>query len=68
MLTYQYDDAQRLTKITDNAGNQTTYPLDAAGNRLQESLYDSTGVLTRQVHREFDSQSRLQRDRLGVAP
>ena len=68
VLTYQYDDAQRLTKITDNAGNQTTYTLDAAGNRLQESLYDSTGVLTRQVHREFDSQSRLQRERLGVAP
>lgn len=39
VVTYAYDDAHRLTKITDAQGNYIQYTLDAAGNRTAENVY-----------------------------
>jgi YD repeat-containing protein len=59
-LTYGYDDAQRLTSITDTAGNTVTYTLDNAGNRKNEQLKDASGTLVRNITRAYDALNRLQ--------
>jgi len=60
ILTYGYDDAQRLTSITDNLGNKITYTLDNAGNRTNEAATDSGGGLRRNIDRVYDALNRLQ--------
>ena len=57
--TYTYDDANRLTDITDAVGNRIHYTLDAAGNRLKEETFDSTGALKRTLSRTYNSLSQL---------
>ncbi|MEJ7806261.1 MAG: hypothetical protein WKG03_10130 [Telluria sp.] len=57
---YSYDDARRLTGISDTLGNRITYILDAVGNRKEEKTEDPTGALTLQVIRVFDALNRLQ--------
>ena len=61
LLTYGYDDAQRLTSITDAAGNTVTYTLDNIGNRKGEQLKDASGTLVRSISRAYDALNRLQR-------
>ncbi len=39
VITYGYDQAHRLTKITDALGNYIQYTLDASGNRTAENTY-----------------------------
>ncbi|HEX7817225.1 RHS repeat-associated core domain-containing protein [Dyella sp.] len=39
MLTFGYDDAHRLTRISDTQGNSIQYTLDAAGDRTEEDTY-----------------------------
>ena len=56
---YAYDDAQRLTGISDSLGNTISYILDAAGNRLSEQTKDSNNVLKRSLARQYDQLSRL---------
>lgn len=56
---YTYDDAHRLTDITDSLGNTIHYTLDAAGNLLKEETRDGSGTLTRVTEQEFDKLSRL---------
>src|SRR6185503_3383152 len=36
-LSYTYDDAHRLTQISDGAGHRISYTLDAMGNRTAEN-------------------------------
>jgi YD repeat-containing protein len=60
-FTYVWDDAQRLTKITDQAGNSVTYTLDNAGNRTKEEIKDPSGALARSITRAFDALGRAQR-------
>lgn len=67
-LHYQYDTAHRLIGIQDRLGNRISYTLDAAGNRLQEQLYDPNHTLARHIAREFDALSRLQRETWGAQP
>ncbi|UUZ53076.1 hypothetical protein LP419_29420 [Massilia sp. H-1] len=55
-----YDDAHRLTDLSDNLGNTVHYTLDLAGNRKMEEVKDPAGVLTRLVTREFDALNRLE--------
>ena len=43
-ITYVYDDAQRLTKITSASGEELDYGLDNAGNVIREELLNSTAV------------------------
>ncbi len=59
-LQYIYDDAHRLTGITDGAGNTVTYTLDNAGNRTGERLKDAGGNLARNITRVFDALGRVQ--------
>ncbi|MFZ6731830.1 RHS repeat protein [Undibacterium sp. Ji42W] len=59
-INYVYDDAHRLTKITDNLGNSINYTLDVMGNRVNETVTDTGGNLTRQVSRVYDILNRLQ--------
>jgi RHS repeat-associated protein len=58
-IDYSYDDAHRLTTITDNLGNSIGYTLDAAGNRIAEATRDPSNVLTRTMGRVYDSLGRL---------
>ena len=58
-LTYTYDDARRLTDITDGAGNHIHYTLDGAGNRTKEETFDASNTLTRSVSRTFTTLSQL---------
>jgi YD repeat-containing protein len=59
-LSYAYDDAHRLTGISDAAGNTVTYSLDNMGNRIGEQLKDRSGVLARNITRGYDALNRLQ--------
>ncbi len=66
-LSYAYDDAHRLTDITDNLGNSVHYVLDNAGNRTQEQVKDASGLLTRQIDRNFDALNRLWKTTTGAS-
>ncbi|MCM5681572.1 hypothetical protein M8A51_18765 [Schlegelella sp. S2-27] len=59
-VEYHYDDAHRLTGLSDQAGNTITYTLDNAGNRTAEQVTDPEGVLARNLSRAFDALGRLQ--------
>lgn len=59
-LTYHYDSARRMTGITDSYGNNISYTLDRAGNRIDEQVRDASGTLTRKISRVFDTLNRLQ--------
>lgn len=56
---YTYDEASRLTDISDGAGNRIHYTLDLAGNRTKEETIDVTGTARRTVSRSFNSLGQL---------
>ena len=58
-ITFGYDDARRLTRVTDGLGNSIEYNLDSEGNRLEENIYDGNGLLRKAITRTFDSYNRL---------
>jgi RHS repeat-associated protein len=55
---FEFDDGNRLIKISDNLGNRIEFTLDVAGNPLNESVYDYTGVLHKTFSQSFDELSR----------
>lgn len=57
--TYSYDDAHRLTDITDALGNHIHYTLDAAGNKTAEQVFDTSGKVTRSTSRGFNALGQL---------
>ena len=59
-LNYVYDDAHRLTDVTDSAGNKIHYVLDSVGNRTSEQVSDAAGHLASTVSRVFDALNRVQ--------
>ena len=59
-IAYRYDDAHRLTDITDSLGNTVRYALDPMGNRVREEVLDPTGKLPRQIVRIYDALNRIQ--------
>jgi YD repeat-containing protein len=59
-LTYAYDDAHRLTDVTDGAGNTVHYVLDNQGNRTSETVQDASGKLASAIARAYDNLNRLQ--------
>ncbi len=65
-IAYAYDDAHRLTGITDSAGNTINYVLNSVGSREKEEVKDASGTLSRRVTREFDKLNRLQRETGGA--
>jgi len=60
ILTLNYDDARRLTSITDGLGNYIEYILDSEGNVEQENIRDTGGFLKKQLTQTFDDYNRLQ--------
>lgn len=67
-LAYQYDNANRLIKITDNLGDAIDFCpdgvgnpgcLDAEGNHLVERIKDPNGTLKRSLSRQYDEFDRL---------
>jgi YD repeat-containing protein len=58
-LSYGYDDAHRLTGITDNLGNHITFTLDAMGNRTKEEVFDPANALAQTRSRVYNNLNRL---------
>ncbi len=58
-ITMGYDDARRLTKITDGLGNYIEYVLDTEGNVEQENYYDQRGMLKKTLTQTFDAYDQL---------
>lgn len=59
-LNYGYDDAHRLTSVSDGIGNSVTYTLDPNGIRLKEDVRDKNGLLTKTLSRIPDALNRIQ--------
>ena len=59
-LFYAYDEAHRLTDITDGASNKIHYLLDSDGNRTGEQVTDESGKLASSLTRVYDALNRLQ--------
>jgi RHS repeat-associated protein len=57
-VSRSYDNARRLTSITDLFAQKITYALDAAGNRTQTVIGDSSGVSRASRSDAFDALSR----------
>jgi YD repeat-containing protein len=66
-LGFTWDDAHRLVKVADQAGNSVTYILDGAGNRTVDQIKDASGTLVRTVSRSFDALDRVQQS-IGAGP
>jgi RHS repeat-associated protein len=60
VLFYTYDAAHRLTKITDGAGNYTTFNLDSSGEVTAKKVYDSGNVLRRTQSFVYNTLGQLQ--------
>jgi RHS repeat-associated protein len=61
-LLYTYDNAHRLTQISDGLGNKIVYTLDAMGNRTAENSYDPSNLLHYTHSRVFNSLNELYQD------
>lgn len=60
VTTYSYDNAHRLTKVTDGQGNYIQYTLDASGNRTAEKMYSSGGATpVHSLSRQFNTLGQL---------
>ena len=59
-LVFNYDEARRLTAITNNLNERIAYELDNAGNIISETVYSADNTIIRSVSRVFDELSRLQ--------
>jgi YD repeat-containing protein len=59
-VSYVYDDAHRLTDVTDSLGNTVHYVLDNLGNRTTEQYKDPNGNLKRELDRVIDALGRVQ--------
>jgi YD repeat-containing protein len=57
--SYTWDDAHRLTDVTDSVGNKVHYELDNAGNRTGEQFKDPQGTLAKTITRTFDALGRM---------
>lgn len=64
--TYTWDDARRLIRETNNAGEQIEFDLDPMGNRTAVRIKDKTGKLTKQHQWVYDELGRLLRS-VGAA-
>jgi len=64
-ITLDYDDARRLTKITDTLGNYVEYILDTESNSESEKVVDNNGVLLKTINQAFDAYNKLDSVTLG---
>jgi RHS repeat-associated protein len=59
---YTYDPAHRLTQISDGAGNNIVYTLDAMGNHTADNTYDPSSMLHRTHTRVYNTLNELYQD------
>ncbi len=59
VLAYEYDDAQRVVAVSNGRNERIEYTLNAAGNRLSETVKSDTGNIVRTQTRTFDSLNRI---------
>lgn len=64
-LTYTYDAAHYLRRVSDNLGNYIDYGYDLKGNRTKTYTYDSSGALVRTVDLAFDARNRVSQINAG---
>ncbi len=57
---FEYDAAQRLTRIVDGVGNTLDFTLNPAGEVVGEYARDTGGALLRTLSRTYDTLGRLQ--------
>ena len=75
-VTFSYDDARRLVRVTNAMGNYIKYTLDTEGNVEKEEIFDANGtpadelddVLTKVLTRVFDDYNRPDLLKLGDDP
>jgi RHS repeat-associated protein len=65
-IGYTYDDAHRLTDITDALGNRIHVTLDAAGNVIKEDSLDTAGALHRTLSRTYTALGQLASIKDGI--
>ena len=58
-IGYVYDEAYRVSAVTNCLGERMAYVRDPAGNVLDETIIDQNGNIVRSALREFDSLGRL---------
>ncbi|WP_177176971.1 RHS repeat-associated core domain-containing protein [Faunimonas pinastri] len=58
-LAFSYDDARRLSSVTDDQNNSINYTLDAMGNRTAADIKDASGTLKKRQTATFDELGRL---------
>ncbi len=58
-LLNTYDDAHRLVRVEDGAGNRVEYTLDNAGNRTAVQQFDPSSALVRARTQVFNSLGQL---------
>ncbi len=59
-VVYGYDNVNRLTSVTDAAGNKIVSTYDTEGNRTREEYQDSSSVVQRFTNFGYDTYNRLQ--------
>ncbi len=65
-LSYTWNDAKRLTLVTNNAGETIAYTYNANGDQTTSTVKASGGAITRQMAMAYDELGRLMRS-IGAA-
>lgn len=65
--TFAYDNAQRLTGVTDRSGATVQYTLDLAGNRKVEDTKNSAGTVQATLSRVFNVLGQVQTYQDGLS-
>jgi RHS repeat-associated protein len=65
-LTYNYDDAHRLSSVVDNLNETITYTRDAMGDVTQETIKSSAGTIVKSQTATFDELGRVLKN-IGAA-
>lgn len=65
-MNFGYDEAHRLTHLSDEAGNRIDFTLDGAGNVVRQEVHGKGGEPSQQVTRSYDVLNRLQREQTAL--
>ncbi len=57
---FGYDDAHRLTSITDSDGSAIRYTLNGNGDRVKDEVFDAANTLRRTLSRTYNTLGQLQ--------
>jgi RHS repeat-associated protein len=67
VLFYAYDTAQRLTKVSNPAGESITYTLDGMGNAVRQDIRNAGGTIVHTQSRVFNPLNQLVQSVGGIA-